>query len=211
MENILLSSRAFINKKITQGFLSLLGNTNFDSDQLVIIVNSVREGKKHPQMIELQQTVKLLGFKKVILFDVLSDDPVILKTAKGIILNGGYEFLLLDSLKKSGLIDFLKSLAVQGKPFYGISAGAIVLGPDLDLYNVIYPEDNFNNTSELTAINATDIRIYPHYDKHIEINQQLETTIKYFEKQTKTEVTRLDNEQAILIKNNCLQLLTAIN
>ena len=58
MSNILLSSRAFINKNITRSFINLLGNVDFEADQIVIIVNSVKKGKNHPKMIELQRNVK---------------------------------------------------------------------------------------------------------------------------------------------------------
>ncbi|MDN2452140.1 Type 1 glutamine amidotransferase-like domain-containing protein [Lactobacillus sp. UCMA15818] len=202
MNNILLSSRAFINKGITQSFISLLGNIDFEADQIVIIVNSVKEGKNHPKMMELQQTVQALGFENVILFDALSDKSVMLETAKAIILNGGYEFLLLDNLRKAGIIGILRDLAAKDTPFYGISAGAIVLGPDLDLYDELYPEDNFNNDVDMTSINATSFRIYPHYDVHLKLDRHLNSTINDFEEKTKKTITRLTNEQGILIKNN---------
>ncbi|MDV7758598.1 Type 1 glutamine amidotransferase-like domain-containing protein [Liquorilactobacillus mali] len=202
MKNILLSSRAFINKEITQSFLNMLGDIDFASDQVIIIVNSVKEGKRHPKMIELQQTVRTLGFENVVLFDALSDNSDILKTAKAIILNGGYEFLLLDSLRKTGVISVLQGLTLKGTPLYGISAGAIVLGPDLDLYNELYPEDNINDDVDMTSISVTDIRIYPHYDVHSKLDHRLKNAIDEFEKKTQKSITRLTNEQGILIKNN---------
>lgn len=202
MSNILLSSRAFINKNITRSFINLLGNVDFEADQIVIIINSVKEGKNHPKMIELRKTVQALGFKNVILFDALADNPIILENAKAVILNGGYEFLLLDNLKKAGIIDFLQKLAIKGKPFYGISAGAIVLGPDLDLYDELYPEDNINNDIDMISINATSFRIYPHYDAHLKLDGHLQETISNFEEKTGKSITRLTNEQGILIRND---------
>lgn len=207
MKKMLLSSRAFINSTITKSFLSLLDPIDYQHDQLVIITNSVREGKSHPKMIGLQKIIQNLGFNNVILFDAFHDAPEILKTAKAIILNGGYEFLLLDNLRQSGTLNLLQHLISSGKPVYGISAGAIVLGPDLALFMKLYPEDNFNHDIDTNAIDATNIRIYPHYDKHIQDNPQLENSIKAFESNTKATITRLRNDQAILIKDGLSQLI----
>ncbi|WP_220740705.1 Type 1 glutamine amidotransferase-like domain-containing protein [Leuconostoc miyukkimchii] len=208
MVKILLSSRAFINKLITENFINLLGEVNYNQDLIVIIVNSVTEGKTHPKMIELQKFVNKMGFKKVVLFDVSEDDQAILFSAKAIILNGGYQFILLDNLIKYGYLKILRNLVYQGKPFYGISAGAIVLGPDLSLYANLYPEDDLNKDSRTTAIGATSIRVYPHYDKHSKINDQLEKNIKNFELRTNTIISRLDNEQGIFVMNDQIKLIS---
>lgn len=208
MEKILLSSRAFVNQAITESFLSLLGIIDYQHDQLVIITNSVREGKSHPKMIDLKTTLENIGFQNIILFDVFKNDPNLLKTAKAIILNGGYEFILLDSLRQTGSVALLKKLILNGKPVYGISAGAIVLGPDLDLFAKLYPEDNFNNDSDTASINATSIRIYPHYDKHLQDNPQLESSIKAFEKSTNSNITRLGNDEGIVIRDGVTTLIS---
>lgn len=52
MANLLLSSRAFCNQAITDAFLALVK----PNATIVIIVNSVTEGKRHPQMQALQRT-----------------------------------------------------------------------------------------------------------------------------------------------------------
>ncbi|MDV0430871.1 Type 1 glutamine amidotransferase-like domain-containing protein [Lactiplantibacillus sp. DA1] len=207
MSNLLLSSRAFCHVTLTHAFLALVSPVDRTTAKIVIIVNSVNNGKKHPKMLELQQTVRRLGFVDVQLLDVLTDDLTVLDTATAIILNGGYEFLLLENLRQMHLLQRLRQLALAGKPIYGISAGAILLGPDLDLYAQLYPEDNTERLTTTTAIGATTIRIYPHYEVHCELNPQLPHLIADWERQTGVSVTCLTNDQGLLLQGSRVQLI----
>ena len=207
MLNILLSSRAFCSAAITDAFLSMFPAVDRANAAIVIIVNAVDNGKRHPQMLALQQTVRQLGFTQVQLLDVLTDDLTVLDTADAIILNGGYEFLLLKSLQRVGLLSRLRQLALTGKPIYGISAGAILLGPDLDLYATLYPEDNVDRLTVTTAIAATAVRIYPHYDRHCEYNPQLPQLITDWERRTGQIVTRLTNSQGRLLQGTRVEVV----
>ncbi|MCG5035969.1 Type 1 glutamine amidotransferase-like domain-containing protein [Lactiplantibacillus plantarum] len=125
MVKLLLSSRAFSTVAVTDAFFTLVAPVAKNSARIVIIVNSVSTGKNHPQMVALQQTVQQLGYAHVQLLDVLTDDLAALNTATVIILNGGYEFLLLKNLRETHVLERLRTLALAGKPIYGISAGAI--------------------------------------------------------------------------------------
>lgn len=58
-----------------------------------------------------------------------------------IYIGGGNTFLLLTLLKQSGFDQLLPQLATQGKPLYGSSAGAIVLGRNILTAAHIDPND----------------------------------------------------------------------
>ncbi|MBY8573908.1 Type 1 glutamine amidotransferase-like domain-containing protein [Lactiplantibacillus plantarum] len=207
MVKLLLSSRAFSTVAVTDAFFTLVAPVAKNSARIVIIVNSVSTGKNHPQMVALQQTVQQLGYAHVQLLDVLTDDLAALNTATVIILNGGYEFLLLKNLRETHVLERLRTLALAGKPIYGISAGAILLGPDLDLYAYLYPEDNTEQLASTTAINATTIRIYPHYDVHCEVKPQLPQLITDWEHKTGVTVKRLINNQGLLVHGSQIQMI----
>ena len=98
-------------------------------------------------------------------------------------------------------------LGLAGKPIYGISAGAILLGPDLDLYAYLYPEDNTEQLASTTAINATTIRIYPHYDVHCEVKPQLPQLITDWEHKTGVTVKRLTNNQGLLVHGSQIKMI----
>ncbi|WP_225430355.1 hypothetical protein [Lentilactobacillus hilgardii] len=128
MSNILLSSRAFKTTAITDAFHNLLIHSANNAPSITVIVNSVKEGKMHPKIIELQQRLKQLGFNDVTLLDVLHDD--------------------------------------------------------------------------LSAIGATKIRIYPHFDQHIQLDPQLATKLRHWEIVKNQTITRLTNQEALLIEND---------
>lgn len=201
MTSILLSSRAFVTDLITHTFFELMADGS-KNRPVVIIVNSVKEGKQHPKMIALKNTLIQKGVSRPILFDVYHDDVAVLKQAAAIILNGGYEFFLLHSLKESGMDQVFRTLILKGVPTYGISAGAIVLGPDLGLYQVIYPEDNLFHDKDISGLHVTDIRIYPHYDQHLAQNPTLAEKISKWETATHNHVIRIANDEGVVIRDN---------
>ncbi|HEX9026051.1 MAG TPA: hypothetical protein VF839_06260 [Clostridium sp.] len=51
----------------------------------------------------------------------------------------------------------------------------------------------------MSALNAVDVRIYPHYKEHCGINPNLEEKILEFELKYNCKVTRLNNNQAIVL------------
>ncbi len=142
LANLLLSSRAFKTPAITNAFFRLLSEQHDAQVPIAIIVNAVKEGKQHPQNLALLQKIKSLGFSNTTLVDVLTDNLTHLREAQMIVLNGGFEFYLLHCLKQSGAFSMIKDRIMTGIPAYGISAGAIALGPDEALFEALYPEDN---------------------------------------------------------------------
>lgn len=71
--------------------------------------------------------------------------------------------------------------------------------------NYLYPEDNTFAVTDLSALNAVDIRIYPHYKEHCGIYPNLEERILEFELKCNCKVTRLNNNQAILVLGNKIE------
>ena len=207
MQQLLLSSRALVTDAIKQAFLALCAQSDNQRDQIVIIVNAVDEGKRHPQVLKLQQIIQNMGFQNVTLFDVDVDDFQTLVTAKAIVISGGYEFKLVDHLKRSGMLLQLRALINQGKPVYGISAGAIVLGPDMDLFATLYPEDNFLPCKHAPAIQATNVYICPHYDRQCAADATLANQISDWEHQQHVQVTRLNDEQGLAIHGDLVRLI----
>lgn len=207
MQQLLLSSRALVTDALKQAFIALCDQTDDQSDQIVIIVNAVDDGKRHPQVLKLQQAIQNMGFQNVTLFNVDVDDFQTLVTAKAIVISGGYEFKLVDHLKRSGMLLQLRTLINQGKPVYGISAGAIVLGPDLDLFATLYPEDNFLPDKHVPAIQATNVYICPHYDRQCAADATLANQISDWEHQQHVQVTRLNDKQGLAIHGDLVRLI----
>lgn len=52
----------------------------------------------------------------------------------------------------------------------------------------------------MSALNAIDIRIYPHYKEHYGLNPDLEFELEY-----NCKVTRLNNDQAVLVLDDAVE------
>jgi dipeptidase E len=113
--------------------------------------------------------------------------------------------LTLYHLKKSGADKVLNEMIDNGKVVVGLSAGSIALGPDNTMCNYIYPEDNIFKVTDLSALDAVNIRIYPHFKEHYGVNPDIENKLSEFESKYNCEVTRLNNNQAILVIDDKLE------
>jgi len=134
-------------------------------------------------------------------FDFDTDDPALLLKCDVVELIGGNPFYLLNSMKKSHCGSILKKL-VQTKVLIGISAGAIVLQNNINLIAGYSPEMNENiNLSDLSGFSLTDIEILPHYSRFLDRFENFEEIASQYEKKENRKVIRLDDGQAVFIKN----------
>ncbi|TKH15443.1 hypothetical protein FC678_02160 [Peribacillus simplex] len=82
-----------------------------------------------------------------------------------IYINGGNPFYLLYHMKKSGADLILKDMAKQNTVIVGGSAGAIILGPNIEVVNYFTPQINTVDMQDLTALGLTNKAMFPQYDR----------------------------------------------
>ena len=92
-----------------------------------------------------------------------------------IIVGGGNKFYLSYWLEKSGLFEMLPQLIQQGKVYVGVSAGSMMVTPDLNFNrdhfkkNGVYHDDEFDEEMSASAGSAktlglVDFVIRPHFE-----------------------------------------------
>jgi dipeptidase E len=199
MKRLLLTAYGLCTEEIRNTFLKLIPKDSKDLSIAIISTSQPKLKDKHPQMVSVKNSFHDLGFTNVEFIDIEFEDKHKLRKFDVIFLNGGYPFYLIYHLKKSGADIVLNELIDNGKIVIGLSAGSIALGPDNAMCNYIYPEDNTFSVTDLSALNAIDIRIYPHYKEHCGLNSNLEGKISNFEEKYNCKITRLNNDQAILV------------
>lgn len=87
-----------------------------------------------------------------------------LEQAKVIYVNGGNTFYLLDWIRKSGLRVYLKDLLEKRKVYVGVSAGSVIVGPDIEISGWGPTGDpNVINLEDTTGLNFISFAISPHF------------------------------------------------
>ncbi|MDO3410940.1 Type 1 glutamine amidotransferase-like domain-containing protein [Saccharibacillus sp. CPCC 101409] len=205
MSSLLLTSCGFCTEDIKNQFLDFMDR---DLSQLkVSIITTASPSKNDNRYAQrAMHEFKDMGFQHINFVDIEFDDPQMLIHRDIIYINGGNPFTLLYHAKKSGADEIIKTLAAQHVIIVGVSAGALVLGPNINIVDFFTPEMNTMNLTDFTALGVTDKLIFPHYDREDlfknSTNQTIEERIVEFESNENCKVTRLKEEEYISILVN---------
>ena len=98
-----------------------------------------------------------------------------------IFLDGGNTFYFLQTIREKGLMKDLKKFAEKGGVLAGLSAGAILMTPNITTAS--FPsfdrDDNLDGIKNLKAMNLADFEFYPHYSNS---KRYADAMIKYSKK-----------------------------
>ncbi len=193
MNKIILASHGFKkNKFLKKELLKLLPSLPKNLAVAIITTASVEWKEKNKHAISAKNTLERMGFKAVKFLDVEFDDPNLLKNFGVIYISGGNTFYLLYHLKKSGADKIIKNIS-ERVVLVGVSAGAVVLGPSIEIAQYFDDERNIVKLNNFSALKLTDVVILPHY------NETYENKVRDFEKKCRCKVTRLKDTQAVVV------------
>lgn len=118
---------------------------------------------------------------------------------------GGNTFYLLQEVRKSKFDEVIIDLVGKGIPYIGSSAGALLVGPSVELALDI---DNQNEAPELPsydALNLVDFVVLPHYDDErfqCKVDENLEKM-----KDIPYQTIKITEHQAVLIHGEDVQIV----
>ncbi|MGG0792331.1 Type 1 glutamine amidotransferase-like domain-containing protein [Peribacillus simplex] len=203
MTKILLTSNGFFTDLIKQQFLQLIDG-GLSNQKATIITTASHKKQNNRFAMKAKEDLLGFGFKKVDFNDIEFDKPELLEKYNVIYINGGNPFYLLYHMKKSGADLILKDIAKQNTIIVGVSAGAIILGPNIEVVNYFTPQINTVDMQDLTALGLTNKAIFPHYDREdLFLNnsgRSIEDRLKVFENINKCSVVRLKDDESVLIQ-----------
>lgn len=205
MKKILLTANGLCTDDIKNTFLRLVPKKYENLKIAIIPTAQAKLKEKHQKAVLARDIFQDMGINKIEFVDVEFDDVQKLMEYDIILINGGDPFYLIYHLKKSGADRILRELVDDGKIIIGISAGSMVLGLDIAVLNYIYPEDNIFKAEDLSALKIVNMRIYPHFKEHCEADRDWKDKICGFETRHNCEITRLNNEQAVLVLDNKIE------
>lgn len=95
-------------------------------------------------------------------------DPVDLEKilkSDAIYLAGGNTFYFLYHLRRSGMLKALRQYAIDGGILVGLSAGAIMMTPNIEMaaFPPFDPDENDVNLKRLKALDLVGFEFFPHY------------------------------------------------
>ncbi|MAH07956.1 hypothetical protein CMI38_06945 [Candidatus Pacearchaeota archaeon] len=112
---------------------------------------------------------------------------------------GGNTFYLLDRVRKMGFDKKIREMVDGGVTYIGISAGSILVGPDVGVALPFDPNDC--GVEDHTGLNLTDKVVAPHY------NRKDQEIIDKFKEESKNDVVVLNDGEGLLVHDDSVEVI----
>lgn len=129
--------------------------------------------------IEFVEQYYNFGFKRIINFPIDREfDPILRASifrSDIIHLSGGNTYYFLKMLRKTGMLKDLKKYVKDGGILTGLSAGGIIMTPDIETagFPSFDRDENEENLRNLKAMNLVRFNFFPHYRNSIRYDQEI--------------------------------------
>lgn len=208
---LFLMSKGLVSDTLKAELINFI-NEDPSALRVAVVVNATStENKKLKKTNKVKDRLSSIGFdsSRIEMFDLLKRNTADLHKFDIIYILGGNPFNLLAEVRSSGAEPVLEELAANNKVLMGYSAGALLLGPNLDLMNAVDSLLGFNEIAlkTLDCLNLYDFLIFPHYRDFTNQVPELIQMINNFEDTSTLEVVRLNDGQGIIIENGILRIV----
>lgn len=165
---LLLTSAGIKNQTLKDSLKELLAKPFVESTAVFIPTATTADDDDKTWLIDNLSEVRDCGFKYIDIVDIsaveMSNWRPRLERADVIFVGGGNSFTLMWWIAKSGLQEVLPEL-LKEKVYVGISAGTVVVCPQIDLPdNALFFEDETNEHGIRKGMELVDYCIVPHFN-----------------------------------------------
>ena len=170
----------------------------FDSLQYesVAIVTTAAEGKENNEYSTLAKSqFKELGFRTIDFIDIENEPEADFSKYSVIYVCGGNTFKLLKYAREANFKNTIIRFLERDGVYIGVSAGAIILAPTIQIAGSVDPEPNEVDITDLDGLRLVSFEIHPHYDP----SQDKE--LSSYQKTTTNKIVRISNSQAVVLSN----------
>jgi len=147
-----------------------------------------------------------LGITNIEDLDLRSENPgeleQVLSKKDMLFVNGGNTFFLLDSMRKAGLKKALKKFLSEDKLYVGVSAGGIVLTPNIAIAGVEPGDINKVGMEDFTGLSIVDFEFSPHVPDMVSYD-----SIEKYSKTTSNKVYAVDDYAAVLVQDGKVSVI----
>jgi len=162
------------NESVDEACVHLIKNPN---PTFVFIPSSSYDGESEFQ--DFVEQYERFGVTRFIYFPIdIPQDRVLMKevfNSDMIHLGGGNTYYFLKYLRKYNYLEFLREYALMGKVLTGLSAGAIMMTPNIKTagYPTFDRDENEENVRNLQALGLVRFEFFPHYKNSIRYDREL--------------------------------------
>lgn len=196
---IILTSTGLSAKPVRRAAGKFFGLLSHKSVGIVITAAEGKENNKYSKLAESQ--FKELDFNKVDFIDIESNPQTDFSRYSVIYVCGGNTFKLLKYARETKFKDAIIKLLERDGIYIGVSAGAIILAPTIQIAASVDPEPNDVGITDLEGLNLINFEVHPHYDP------SHEKELSSYQKTTINKVVRISNSQAVIISGAKQQII----
>jgi len=186
-----------LSPETTQDFLELLDKK--PEETKICFINTAAQPEEDKWFVEKDRKKLLeMGFK-VTEMDIKGENEYSLKKKLEyfdvVFVEGGNTFYLLKYVKESGFGNALKPFFEKGGVYFGVSAGSVIAGLNIESAGWKHMDRNIVNLKDLTGLKLVPFVISVHIDEsNIKIIKNCASKVKY-------PVVALSDQQAFLVEN----------
>lgn len=199
---LLLTSAGLSTDKLRDVFID-----NLTKPMESIKVQILYVGFEHPDFKSLIKAVRHrfieIGVTKenMGMFELHGDNPPSLENIDVVLMFGGNEYQYASQIRKHGLDSAIKEFVERNGFYLGISAGSIVMGPDVNMEHWSMASNHIG-LEDTSGLGYVDFITVPHIDTRADPEKVLE-----YHKETGNKMIYLTDKQGVLVTENGYRII----
>lgn len=200
---LLLTSGGLTNRILKEEFLKLV-NKPASEISVAFITTASKVEKNTSYMEEDINDLKAIGVNKISRVDISNPKEMwedVLINSDVIWIEGGNTFYLLLELRKAGLDKTLIEY-LGDKVFVGVSAGSIVVSPDVSIAGVEPGDPNDVGVVDFKGLGWVDFEVSPHTIDSVPIEN-----VEKYAADIKRRLYAYDDNSAVLVNDDSVEVI----
>ena len=208
---LLLNSSWLTTPKLEKAFVTLISKPLKETKLLIIhqkeyIKNTFPEYNDYVETMIPRDTailVKLgISTENITNYDVKTKKKPDLSNNDILYVQGGNNFYYLQQFKENSYMENIREFIESGKPYFGISAGSMIMSPTVDLNLTM--DENLVGLKDLTGFGLVPFYIIPHWDSK---DDELRKKMLNYAYEAGKQVYVLTDQQGILVINDEIRVI----
>ncbi len=197
---LLLTSSGLEGLQIRKFLSSLLPKP---AEECVVFLLALLENEEDRGYLEnTKATLAELGLTNVRYFNLADPRFDLEGTCDVVYMSGGPTYSILARLLATQAFGAVKNLVMNGALYFGVSAGSIVAGPDIDIAGWgVDGDTNDVGITDLTGLCFTELLIFPHY------RDEQKSEVDAYREKTKFQVIPLRDGEAVFVDSDTYEII----